>query len=145
MSEKKYIDELVRKVTNHLMTPNERFDYITVPQLKQRLFLTKPECFISLKRLGRDTSEYLLPICNRAGIVDPIMINISYKLVRYLIDKNSEAFDTEQLQKALAKLQYLRNRYGKDIIKPTRQAARKGLVTRLFNNIRSYLLLVTRK
>ena len=145
MSNKKYIDELIRKVTNHLLTPYERFDYITVPQLKQRLFLTNPECFISLKRLGRDTSSYLLPICNRAGIVDPVMINISYKLVQYLINVNDGTFNTEDLQKVLTKLQYLKNRYGKDIVKPMQQAARKGLVTRFFRNIKSYLLLVGRK
>ena len=142
MSNKKYIDELIRKVTNHLLTPYERFDYITVPQLKQRLFLTNPKCFVSIKRIGRDTSDYLLPICNRAGIVDPVMINISYKLVQRLMDVNDGTFNTEDLQKVVAKLQYLKNRYGKDIVKPMQQAARKGLVTKLFRNIRSYLLLV---
>jgi len=145
MSNKKYIDELIRKVANHLMTPHERFNYVTTPQLKQRLFLTNPECFISLKRLGRDTSDYLLPICNQAGIVDPVMINISYKLVQRLADINDGTFDAEELQKVLAKLQYLKNRYGKDIVKPMQQAARKGLVTRLFRNIKSYLLLIGRK
>ena len=142
MSNIKYVDELIRKVTNHLMTPHHRFDYITKPQLKQRLMLTNPECFISLKRLGRDTSEYLLPICNRAGIVDPVMINVSYKLVQRLMNTNNGLFNTEDLQKVLSKLQYLRNRYKKDIVKPMQQAARKGLVTRLFRNIKSYLLLV---
>ena len=145
MANKKYIDELIRKVTNHLLTPYERFDYVTVPQLKRRLFLAKPECFISLKRIGRDTSDYLLPICNRAGIVDPAMVNVSYKLIQRLMSVNDGTFSSEDLQKVLTKLQYLRNRYTKDIVRPMQQAARKGLITRLFKNIKSYLLLIGRK
>lgn len=145
MPDPKYINELVRKVANHLMTPHERFADIANRQFRQKLFLTNPECFISLKQIGRDTSDYLLPICNRAGIVDPVMINISYKLVQRLSDKNSGMFNSEDLQKTLARLQYLKSRYGKDIAKPMNQAARKGLVTKLFKNIRTYLLLIGRE
>jgi hypothetical protein len=133
------LQELIRSATNQLLTDEEKVGYVMNPELKKRLYGKFPECFICVKRLGRDTSTYLLPLCNRAGIVDPIAINISYKMVGKLLSDKSGAFDVNELQSVLDKLTRMKERYEKDVPKPPQQSGRKAMVTRMFNNIKGHL------
>jgi len=134
-----HLEELIRTASNHLLTKEEKIGYIMNPELKQRLYGKFPECFISLKRMGRDTSAYLLPLCNRAGIIDPEVIKISYAAVGKLLSDSSGMYDVNDLQGILDKLDRLKARYNKEVPKPPQQAARKAIVTRMFNNIKTHL------
>lgn len=142
MSEEKglqHLEELIRTASNHLLTKEEKVGYLMNPELKQRLYGKFPECFISLKRLGRDTSAYLLPLCNRAGIVDPEVIKISYAAVGKLLSDPSGMYDVNELQTILDKLDRMKSRYSKSVPKPPREAGRKAVVTRMFKNIKNHL------
>lgn len=142
MAEEKlqHLEELIRTATDHLLTMDEKIGYLTKPGLRKRLYGKFPECFISLKRMGRDTSAYLLPICNRAGIIDPKVINISVEVVKKLMADTSGMYDTNDLQSILDKLDRMKARYSKEIPKPPQQAGRKAVVTRMFNNIKNHLV-----
>jgi hypothetical protein len=139
MGKPERLEELIRTAADHLLTKEEKIGYIANPELKQRLFAKFPDCFISLNKMGRDTSAYLLPLCNRAGIMDPLAIKISYKLVGKLLDDNTGSFDVNTLQSTLDKLDRLKSKYSKCPVKPPAAAARKAAVTRMFNNIRGHL------
>ena len=139
------LEELIRTATNNILTPEERISYLLSPDLKNRLNGKFPECFISLKRMGQDTSEYLLPLCNRAGIIDPLAINISYRIVGKLLSDSTGLFDVNNLQSIFDKLTRLKDRYEKEVPKPAQAAARKALVTRLFNNIKGHLAVISPK
>lgn len=137
------LEELIRTASDHLLTKEEKITYIMNPELRNRLYGKFPECFISLKRLGRDTSPYLLPVCNRAGIIDPQVIAISYKVTEKLLSDPTGSFDINELQGVLDKLTRLKNRYSKMPVKPPQQAGRKAIVTRMFNNIKNHLATVS--
>lgn len=133
------LHELIRTASDHLLTKEEKIGYLAHPELRNRLYGKFPECFLCLKRMGRDTAPYLLPICNRAGIIDPVVIKISYKAVAKLMNDNTGTFDVNELQKILDKLDRMKARYKKSIPKPPQAAARKAVVTRMFNNIKGHL------
>lgn len=133
------LHELIRTASDHLLTKEEKIGYLAHPELRNRLYGKFPECFLCLKRMGRDTSPYLLPICNRAGIIDPMVIKISYKAVAKLMNDNTGTFDVNELQQILDKLDRMKARYKKSIPKPPQAAARKAVVTRMFNNIKGHL------
>jgi len=137
------LEELIRTASDHLLTKEEKINYIINPELRDRLYGKFPECFISLKRMGRDTSAYLLPICNRAGIIDPQVIGISHKVVGKMLSDPTGSFDINDLQRILDKLTRLKATYDKQIPKPPQQAGRKAVVTRMFNNIKNHLKTVT--
>lgn len=142
MSEDKglqHLEELIRTASNHLLTKEEKIGYIMDPKVKETLYGKFPECFISLKKMGRDTSAYLLPLCNRAGIMDPEVIKISYAAVGKLLSDPSGMYDVNELQGILDKLDRMRSRYNKNIPKPPKAAARKAVVTRMFKNIKGHL------
>jgi len=134
------LEELIRMASNHLLSQKEKIGYLTNPELKKRLYGKFPTCFISLKRMGRDTTAYLVPICNRAGIIDPEVISISYKAVGKLMSDPGGMYDINDLQMILGKLDRMKDRYEKTIPKPTQQAGRKAVVTRMFNNIKKHLV-----
>jgi hypothetical protein len=136
------LQELIRTASNHLLTKEEKIGYLTNPELRNRLYGKFPECFISLKKMGRDTSPYLLPICNRAGVIDPIVIKIAYKAVAKLMNDSTGTFDVNDLQSILDKLDRMKSRYEKSIPKPPKAAARKAVVTRMFNNIKNHLVTI---
>lgn len=139
------LEELIRTATDHLLTKQEKIEYLMNPELKNRLYGKFPECFISLKRMGRDTSAYLLPLCNRAGIIDPMVINISYKMVSKLLADTTGMFDVNELQTVLDKINRLKARYEKEMPKPAQAAGRKAVVTRMFNNIKGHLATISQK
>jgi hypothetical protein len=138
-----HLEELIRTASNHLLTKEEKVGYLMNPDLKNQLYGKFPECFISLKRMGRDTSAYLLPLCNRAGIIDPEVIKISYAAVGKLLSDPSGMYDVNDLNSILAKLDRMKSRYSKDVPKPPQQAGRKAVVTRMFRNIKTHLKTVT--
>lgn len=139
------LEELIRTASNHLLTKEEKIGYLTHPEVRNRLYGKFPECFISLKRMGRDTSAYLLPLCNRAGIMDPQVINISYKVIGKLLSDVTGSFDINELQGIFDKLTRLKAKYNKTIPKPPQQAGRKAVVTRMFNNIKNHLAVVKKE
>jgi len=139
------LEELIRMASNHLLSKEEKIGYLTNPELKNRLYGKFPECFISMKKMGRDTSAYLLPICNRAGIIDPEVIKISYSAVGKLLSDPSGMYDVNDLQLILGKLDRMKARYEKEIPKPTQQAGRKAVVTRMLNNIKKHLVVANKE
>ena len=147
MAEKelKILDELIRTATDHILTNEEKIGYLSHPELKNRLYGKFPECFISLNKMGRDTSAYLLPLCNRAGIIDPIVINISYKVIGKLLKDPTGLFDINTLQSIFDKITRLKDRYEKETPKPAQAAGRKAMVTRMFNNIKGHLATISQK
>lgn len=136
------LEELIRSASDNLLTKEEKIGYLTHPEVRNRLYGKFPECFISLKRMGRDTSAYLLPLCNRAGIIDPQVISISYKVIGKLLSDTTGKFDVNELQGIFDKLTRLKAKYDKEIPKPPQQAGRKAIVTRMFNNIKNHLAVV---
>jgi len=138
----KHLEELIRTATNQLLTKQEKVGYLMNPDLKDKLYGKFPECFISLKKMGRDVSAYLLPLCNRAGIIDPEVIKISYAAVGKLLSDQNGMYDINDLQTILSKLDRLKARYSKTIPKPPQQAGRKAVVTRMFKNIKKHLVTV---
>lgn len=134
------LEELIRLASQNLLTKKDKLLYITRPELRDKLYGKFPECFISLKRMGRDTTPYLLPICNRVGMIDPDIIEISVKVVQRLMADPSGIYDINQLQTILDKLDRMKARYKKTVPKPPRQAGRKAVVTRMFNNIKKHLM-----
>jgi hypothetical protein len=133
------LEELIRTASQHLLTKEERVGYLMNPELKNELYGKFPECFICVKKLGRDTSDYLLPLCNRAGIIDPEVIHISYQAVGRLLSDESGLYDVNTLQGILDRLDRMKSRYKKDIPKPPRAAGRKAVVTRMFKNVKNHL------
>jgi len=134
------LEELIRTVSDHLLTKEEKVGYLSSPELKQRLYAKFPDCFMVLqKTMGRDISPYLFPLCNRAGIMDPLVIKISYKLVGKLLGDSTGMFDVNELQRVLDKITTLKARYEKTVPKPAQQAGRKAMVTRMFNNMKNHL------
>lgn len=133
-----YLEELIRRV-DALVNPVDSLKYLQRKDIRDRLYGEKPGCFITLQKIGRDTSTYLLPICNRYGMEDPKVINLSLKIVQRLIDGRGDQFDTNALQKVLNSLQHRHNVLMKTVPKPASAAARKAKVTRMFGNIRKYL------
>lgn len=142
-----HLEELIRTASRDLLTKEDKFGYLHRPELRQRLQGDHPECFISLKAMGaigRNTSNYMLPICNRAAIVDPDVIDVSIKAIQRLMSDQSGTYDINGLQTILDKLSRMKDRYSKTVPKPPSTAGRKAVVTRMFNNIKNHLV-VTRK
>jgi hypothetical protein len=137
------LSELIRQLNGTIM-PEDDWHYLYHKDIRDRLYGEKPGCFIALKRkdggvMGRDVEPYLLPICNRAGIEDPKVISISIKLVRRLMDEEDQRYDINDLQKILNRLQHSYNVYSKEVPHPPGAAAKKALVTKMFNKIRQHL------
>ena len=135
-----YLDELIRKV-NDMLNPEDSLAYLQKKDVRDRLYGEKPGCFITLQKIGRDVSPYMLPVCNRYGMEDPKVIAISLKVVKRLIDSNGDSFDNNALQKVLNSLQHRHDVLSKTVPKPATAAARKAKVTRMFGNIKQYLMM----
>jgi len=134
----KHLSELIRKA-NELINPEDSLSYLLKKDVRDRLYGDKPKCFIKLLPIGRDTSPYLMPLCNRSGIEDPKVINVSLQVIKKLMDDPSGKFDINTLTSLLGKLQHRHDTFIKNVPKPASAAARKAQVTRMFKNIRQYL------
>jgi len=132
------LSELIRKA-NDLINPEDSLAYLLKKDVRDRLAGEKPKCFLKLLPIGRDTSPYLLPICNRAGIEDPKVIAVSLKIVQKFMEEENPKFDINVLQSILNQLNHRNNVLLKTVPKPATAAARKAKVTRMFKNIKSYL------
>jgi hypothetical protein len=130
------LDELIRKVASYL-DPTDRYDYLNNDNEIKSLQNKYPNCFLPVKR--RDTEPYFVALCNRAGIIDPKVLAISMKVITRFIENPTDQYDINELQKILNTLQRMNSRYDQEIPKPFDQAAKKGIVTRMFNNIKGYL------
>jgi len=134
------LEELIRTAYNLINPDGEDLEYLRNKDLRNRLYGEKPACFLKLEPIGRDTSGYLLPLCNRYGIEDPKVISISIKVVQKLIEGGSGRFDNNILNTLLSKLQHRHNVFVKTVPKPPMAAAQKANVTKHFKQIKSHLL-----
>ncbi len=132
------LEELIR-TANNLINPENSLAYLQKKDMIDRLYGEKPACFLKLKPTGRDTSSYLLPLCNRVGMEDPKVIAVSMKVVKKFLDQPTGRFDINHLNTLLSKLQHRHSTLSKTVPKPARTAARKANVTKMFNNIKSHL------
>jgi len=128
------LEELLRQAYN-LIQPEDDFSYLYKKDMKERLYGKYPKCFLKIMPIGRNTEVYLLPLCNRAGIEDPKVINISLKVVKRLIDNNVGKFDINSLQGILNSLQHRYNVLSKTVPKPATTAAKKAQVTKILKRI----------
>jgi len=134
----KHLSELIRKA-NDLINPEDSLSYLLKKDLRDRLYGDKPKCFLKLLPIGRNTSPYLIPICNRMGMEDKKVIAVALKLVQRLMNDPKGKFDTNTLQGILNQLNHRHNVLSKTVIKPASTAAKKAQVTRMFKKIKSYL------
>ena len=139
------IEELIRIASDKILSNTEKSSIEVNDQTKKALYDRHPECFISIKRLGRDTSPYILPLCNRSFIIDSKVLDISFEMIQKLLADDKGLYDINALQSVLTKLTRMRSIYRKTIPKPPQQAARKALVTKMFNNIKGHLQVISQK
>lgn len=135
------LSELIRQAYD-LIHSEEDIDHVFKKDIKQRLYGKHPKCFLKLMPIGQDIEPYLLPICNRAGIGDKRVIKASCMIVQKLMSQENPMFDINSLQGVLNQLQHKETTLSQRIPKPSDMAARKGHVSRMFNNIKSYLDLI---
>jgi hypothetical protein len=136
--ELKVLSELIRKA-DKLINPEDSLEYLVNKDVRDRLYGKKPACFMKLRPIGRDTSAYLFPICNRSGMEDPKVIKLSIGMLqKSMVDSR---FDPKDIQLMLGKMQNRHDTFIKKIPKPASAAARKAKVTRMFDNIKKYLTL----
>jgi len=132
------LSELIRKA-NDLINPEDSLAYLLKKDIRDRLYGEKPKCFMRLPKVGRDTSPYLLPLCNRSGQEDPKVINVSLKMIQKLMVDTSGKYDVNTLNSLLSRLQHKQNTFIKNVPKPANMAAKKAKVTRMFQKIKQYL------
>lgn len=136
--EYKQLSELIRRA-NELINPEDSLSYLLKKDVRDRLYGSNPKCFLKLLPIGRDTSPYLIPICNRSAMVDPKVISVSIKLIQKLMTSENPKFDSGTLQSILNQLNHRYNTLSQNVPKPATTAAKKAQVTRMFKNIKSYL------
>lgn len=134
----KHLSELIRRA-NDLINPEDTLAYLQKKDLRDRLYGEKPKCFLKLLPIGRDTSPYLIPLCNRAGFEDPKVIAVAIKMVQRLMAEKSDMFDSNDIQKILNQLNHRNSVLSKTVPKPMTMAAKKAKVTRMFKNIKRHL------
>jgi hypothetical protein len=133
------LEELIRTASKHI--PGEKeLDQDDIAALlkrdvRDRLMGKNPECFVCLKRIGRE--PFFLPICNRKAIVDPKAIDISLGVIQKLMSGDSS--DVNDLQHTFDQLTRMKRRYSKDIPKPPKAAARKAMVSKLMKKMGTYI------
>ena len=130
--------ELIR-TANALIDPEDSLSYLQKKDVVDKLRGDKPTCFMKIQGIGQDASDYFLPICNRNGIEDPKVINVSLQAVKKMIDGYSGKYDVNVMNTMLNKLQHKHNILSKAIPKPAKAAARKAKITKMFKNIKNHL------
>ena len=138
LNEIEILQELIRSIYDKI-DPVDKFKYLTDKKITSILHGEKPKCFLSLPRIGQDISPYLLPVCNRAGFEDSDIISLSIKLVQKLMTDKNDAYDINDLNTTLSKLQHKHSVFSKKIPHPANMAGHKSNTTRMFNNIRNHL------
>lgn len=135
------LEELIRAASKHIQH-NDDIGGLLKKDVRDRMYGKNPECFVSLKRLGRE--PFFLPICNRKAIVDPAAINISMGVIQKLM-ANHDSGDVNELQHMFDKLTRMKNRYSAEIPKPPKAASRKAMVTKLMKNMGKYISVIKPK
>jgi hypothetical protein len=140
------LEELIRTASAHIPhnddVTEDDIGTLVKKDVRDRLYGKHPECFVSLKRLGRE--PFFLPICNRKAIVDPRAIKISMNVIERMM-ANKSSGDVNELQAVFDKLSRMQKRYGTDIPKPPKAAARKAIVTKLLNKMGRYINVIKQK
>ena len=134
------LQELVRKLDS-LISPMSYDDTLkrlrTEPPTKV-FGRDATKCIIPWK-IGQQTLQ--IPICNRAGMVDPRMIKLSTKLVDKMRSISPQHEEGGAI--IIAKLDRMNKRYDRDVPNPPHRAAHNGQVTkfrnRLLNKIKGHL------
>jgi len=129
------LEELIRAASAHIQHSDD-IGALLKKDVRDRLYSKNPECFVSLKRMGRE--PFFLPICNRKAIVDPKAINISMEVIQKLM-ANQSSGDVNELQHVFDKLSRMAKRYDKDIPMPPKAASRKAVVTKLMKKMGNYI------
>jgi hypothetical protein len=129
------LEELIRAASRHIQHSDD-IGALLKKDVRDRLYSTNPECFVSLKQLGRE--PFFLPICNRKAIVDPKAINVSMGVIQKLM-ANQSSGDVNELQSVFDKLSRMEKRYDKDIPMPPKAASRKAMVTKLMKKMGNYI------
>ena len=137
---KSRLSELIRRA-NNLINPEDKYAYLQRKDLRDRLYVDKPRCWLRAMPIGRDTTPYIFPLCTRSGIVDPDVIGLSLKMIQKLMDDDEaiQRVGSAELQRVQNQLQTRFNTLSKEIPKPATTAARKAQVTRMFKNIKQHL------
>jgi hypothetical protein len=129
------LEELIRSASAHIQHSDD-IGALLKKDVRDRLYSQHPECFISLKQMGRE--PFFLPICNRKAVVDPKAIGISMGVVQKLM-ANKSSGDVNELQGVFDKLSRMEKRYNKDIPLPPKAASRKAMVTKLMKKMGTYI------
>jgi len=133
------LEELVRKAYE-LISPIP-FDYELKWLMKQdhrnALFEKNPKCFLKLKRMGRsDLYEVpFFPVCNRAGMIDPQMIDLSLKMVDQVA--GNDRVDQDSLVVVAQKLKALKSKFSKELPRTNEMGAKKAQVTKFLNRVKN--------
>lgn len=130
--------ELIR-AANAIIDPEDSISYLQKKDIVNKLQGSHPKCFLSLKGIGRDTSDYMLPLCNRMGIETPKVINVSLQAVKKMIANDTGKYDVNVMNTMLNKLQHRHNTLSKAVPKPPSTAASKTKITKMFRNIKNHL------
>lgn len=134
------LQELVRKLDNILSIQKDKnkqledkISWYTNPTLRDRLFNTSPECFVSIGHKGRRSA--MLPICNKNATKDPEVIALSMKLVKQLNKMGKCDEKTKEI--TLSRLQRLKSRLDKNVPNPYKYSAKKAKLTKYMNDLRA--------
>ena len=127
-----HLEELLRTADSLInpMTVDQRLAWLMDKNVRGKLFEEYPKCFL---KLNMGAKHMVLPVCNRSGMHDPQIIDISIKMANKIAGKPD--IDTEELKVTLHKLEFLKNKYSKAIPKPSNAAGQKGNVTKNLNQI----------
>ena len=109
----KILEELLVEMESYLdtNTMNDDMKLAYQQKLRERLFIEKPECFVAIKGKGRDLST-ILPVCNRAGIQDPRVIQFSIGLAKKMQTSDTVGLvDPASLREAVEKLESMNKEY----------------------------------
>lgn len=140
------LEELIRSASQHIQhgddIEEDDIGALIKKDVRDRLCGKHPECFLSLKRMGRE--PFFLPICNRKAIVDPRVIKISMGAVEKMMAGDTSG-DVNDLQHIFDKLSRLQTRYAADIPKPPKAAARKAMVTKMMKKMGRYINVIKPK
>jgi len=131
------LNELMRRVSGAL-SPFDSNDmaWLQKKEIRDRLYGSHPGCFYQM------TSNYGPPIpffcvCNRMGVQDPKVMDFTMKLIDKM--KGSDRYNKDDLDAVYIKIKRKHNTYNRDIPKPPREAALKGVQTKSLNSVKNYL------
>ena len=130
------LEELIRAASASIQHDDD-IGALLKKDMRDRMYGKNPECFVSLKRLGRE--PFFLPICNRKAIVDPAAIEISLGVISKLMSGDKASGDVNELNHMFDKLTRMKKRYSQDIPKPPKAASRKAMVSKLMKKMGQYI------